>query len=180
MNLYGFVLNGPVHLVDATGLSIGPHWPPGQNEPPEEASAVMPCCICKTVKVTSRGQLYAQKNNPIVHLMVPVDIKIQVEGDPSECTCKHVDKGNITDQWTSGAGDTGGGPTTFDDKEHDVTCADYTDGPGAQYTFTPWSGSIKGKITYDLTITVTCSGTLGDKSDSDTVRGTYRFNTRIP
>jgi hypothetical protein len=91
-----------------------------------------------------------------------------------------VDNGSIVTTWKTGSGTPGSNTRTFDNEEHDPGCGSYTDGPGPQLTLSPWSGSIKGDITYNLTVTVTCQGITGSLSDSDTLTGKFNFNVALP
>jgi len=149
-NLYAFVLNSPVNLVDALGLCP---------------------CKCKSVKGGPFEDRITHVSTRPNGLSVGVNVpwKVTVDGDITKCRCKYLDNGNIWAQIHFH-----GGPTLDQNKPFPnvvtdpIPCTYTNDRPGVDLGV-PASGSLSYVIRYQLSVTLTCQDEVGSGSTSDTV-----------
>jgi len=179
-NLYGFLANDSIERLDPLGLQWW--WP-----------LVTSCmsCKCKVVSVQPSNQVEAhvvprpgapQPGQPSqdLHLGVRTPYKIEVEGNPALCKCSYTDGGTLKYKVQlnvpgfpsppAEGTETYGRPS--DTHPTDGGCVSGTDWPGFHAALGPLGGSGTYSLTYDMTVTLRCTGSDGKPiEDSKPLRG---------
>jgi RHS repeat-associated protein len=191
LNLYGFVGNDPVRLVDPLGLEVlcyyDDHGVWTCRSPLESCKK----CKCKQAKfgtpdanvssIFNRG-LPPFPGSPApssLLLGITVPYTISVEGDPKKCKCKYVDSGSIKGSVTPQGAPAMSASQDFNNKETPISCESGADHPGFLLGVGN-NGSLSYSLTYSWTGTVTCQDDSGSISDTASISRSFSGNASWP